>query len=188
MCFVINFWWFFVILEYSLSTVLVFHLHNTRKKRYLAGRANRSNRPTKVSLHWTVVVEYFSPNSRIFPRKNYHIVEFPQGGKWLHSGFSPIVEILPSLFGLVFILILRWRFDFYVRKKNIVRKSQFVFHINLFWPPGFAFPYLKGRLVIHQCRRLTLICSHISAKRERYLSSKRTNLGDSELKSLLKIF
>ena len=29
------------------------HLNNTRKKRYRAGRTNRSNRPTKVSLHWT---------------------------------------------------------------------------------------------------------------------------------------
>ena len=30
-----------------------FDLYNTRKKRYRAGRANRSNRPTKVSLHCT---------------------------------------------------------------------------------------------------------------------------------------
>ena len=49
--FVINFWWFFVVLEHSLSTVLVFITFIIPG--YRAGRANRSNRPTKGSLHWT---------------------------------------------------------------------------------------------------------------------------------------
>ena len=59
--FVTNFLWFFVVLEYSLSTVLFSHLHNTRKKRYRGGRANRSNRPTKVSLYWTGFTFGFCP-------------------------------------------------------------------------------------------------------------------------------
>ena len=43
----------FRLLEYSLATVLFFHLHSIRNQIYRAGRAIYSNRPTKVLLHWT---------------------------------------------------------------------------------------------------------------------------------------
>ena len=70
-CF-ITFRWFVRI--FSFDRTRFFHLRHTRKKRYRTGSANRSNRPTKVSLDCTRF------KFGICPQK--HRAQLLQAAKW----------------------------------------------------------------------------------------------------------